>query len=165
MEVDKRLHNREYRVLPTAVVCPAGASLAQAPNSEAPFTAARPSNRRSCTTGSCNFPKMIPCRRMEASRARSGSTLLATSATGKRTRRTDSAFSSTRTETNTRDSGRETSVTAKALTGATRLASSEESIQETGLKTRSTVEGLSSIRTVTGTTVIGSPACLRVKVE
>jgi hypothetical protein len=103
---------------------------------------------------------------MAASRAKSGSTPLATSATGRIIRRTASAFTSTRTGTSMKVYGKEISVTVKELTGAMReLANSVVSTQETGLRIKSMEEGPSSTKTEIVTTVTGWPGCLKARVE
>ncbi len=104
-------------------------------------------------------------KRTEASRERSGNTHLATLVTGRRIRRTDLAFSSTKTETNTRDYGNVISVTVKAPTGATRRANCAVNTQETGSRIKSTVAAPSSTRTATDTMVTGSLECLRARAE
>ena len=77
----------------------------------------------------------------------------------------DSAFSSTITATSMKDCGKEISATARALTGAMKLASSAVSTLVTGMKIRSTAEALSSTRTETDTMDTGSQECLREKAE
>jgi len=104
-------------------------------------------------------------KRTEASREKSGSMHLATSVTGKRIRRTDSAFSSTRMGTNTRGYGNVISATAKAPTGAMRRASCAVNTQETGSRIRSTAAVPFSTRTATDTMATGSLECLRAKAE
>lgn len=77
----------------------------------------------------------------------------------------DSVFNSTTMATNTRDCGREISVTVKERTGATRRESCVVSIRATGMKIRSTAEALSFTRMGTDTTATGSPECPRVRAE
>jgi hypothetical protein len=101
---------------------------------------------------------------MEASRAKSGSMPPGTSATGRITRRTALAFSSTRMETSMKACGKETSATAKEPTGGTKVASLEENTPAIGSRIRNTVEALSSIRMAIAMTVTGWLACPREKV-
>jgi hypothetical protein len=94
-------------------------------------------------------------RRTEASRGRSGNTLADTLAIGRTIRRTDSAYSSTKTVTNMKACGRGTSDTVRALTGVMRTASCVVSTRETGSKIGSMAEAHSSIRMGTVTTATG----------
>ena len=104
-------------------------------------------------------------KKMEASRERNGCTHPDTLVTGRKTRKTVSAFNSTIMATSTKDCGKETSATGRELTGAMKLANCVASIQVTGTKIRNTVAALSSIRTATDTTATGSPECLKEKAE
>ena len=104
-------------------------------------------------------------KRMAASRERSGSMLHDTSETGRTTRRTVSAFTSTRTAISMRASGRETSAMVKEHIGETREENSAANILEIGSKIRNTAEALSSTKTVTAMTATGSLECLREREE
>lgn len=104
-------------------------------------------------------------KKMVVSRERNGCTHPDTLVTGRKTRKTVSAFNSTIMATSTKDCGKETNATAREPTGATRLASFAVSTPETGMKTRSMAEVLSSTRTGTDTTDTGSQACPRAKAE
>jgi len=122
-------------------------------------------HRRTAHTGQSTGSRRSRDKRMAASREKSGCTLPDTSATGRRTRRTDSASSSIKTATSTKDCGRKISAMVRELTGAMKLANCVASIQVTGTKIRNTVAALSSIRTATDTTATGSPECLKEKAE
>jgi hypothetical protein len=85
--------------------------------------------------------------------------------TGRTTARMVLVFSSIRTETSTRECGRETEDMVKELTGEMKLVNLEENTLEIGLKTRSMAEELSSIRMAIDMTDTGSMANHKVKVE
>jgi hypothetical protein len=104
-------------------------------------------------------------KKTEASRERNGCMHPDTSETGRRTRKTVSAFNSTITATSTKDCGKETNAMGRELTGVTRQGSFVVSTRATGMKTRSTAEVLSSTKTGTDTTDTGSQECLRAKAE
>jgi hypothetical protein len=104
-------------------------------------------------------------RRMEVSRERSGNTHPDISATGKRIRRTVSAFNSTKTVTNMRVYGSVISDMAKELTGVMRLESCVVNTQATGTKTKSMDVVPSSIRTATDTMATGLLECLKEREE
>ena len=103
-------------------------------------------------------------RRMEASRARSGNMHLGILETGKTTRKTGLAFSSTKMETSMRVCGSTINATGRVLTGAMKVESSEENTLAIGTKIKNMAEAHSSIRMETVTTATGFQACLRVKV-
>ena len=101
---------------------------------------------------------------MEALRVRSGNMLQGILEIGKTTRKTVSAFSSTKMAISMKACGSMINDMAKALIGAMKVESSVVNTLETGMKIRSMAEEHSSTRMEIVTTATGSLACLRVKV-
>jgi hypothetical protein len=104
-------------------------------------------------------------RRMAPSREKFGRLLAGILETGEITARRDSAFSSTKMETNMKACGPWTKSMDKVLTGGTRVESSGESIPAIGLKTRSTAEEPSSLKIATDTMATGSTECRKERAE
>lgn len=113
--------------------------------------------------GRCIGSRRSKGRKMEVSRARSGSMRRGTLGTGKTIRKMASVFSSTRTATSMRAYGREIKDTAKALTGEMSLVNYVVNTQETGSKIRSMAGAHSSIKMEIVTMGTGSQACLKVR--
>ena len=102
---------------------------------------------------------------MEVSRERSGNMLLVTLATGKIIKRTASVFTSIRTETSMRVSGKEINATDKVHTGGMKLENCVVNTPVIGSKTKSMAEVHSSIKTVIVMMATGLLVCLKVKEE
>ena len=104
-------------------------------------------------------------KRMEVLKVRCGKKLPGTLVTGETIVRKASEFSSTRTETSTKECGRWTKNMGRVPTGEVRIANSGESTLAIGSKIKSTVEELSSSKTVIDMMGIGSMACHKAKEE
>lgn len=102
---------------------------------------------------------------MGASRERNGSRPLGTLEIGRTTAKRALAFSSTKTETNTKACGHKTAGMDRELTGGMKVESSGGSIRVIGTRIRSMEEALSSIRTEIGTMATGSMGCHREREE